>query len=98
MLATAIWRNIFKADEEVDMRNLGLVVSYLRGILNGLEGIEDEGIAAGDVVFGDLGSERDGVLAMSRGMKAPFAGDVGVVGGDNGGIKRGGGEIKRTKP
>ena len=72
VLATAVWRNIFKADEEVDLRNLGVVVSYLRGILNGLEGIEDEGIAGGDVVFGDLGSEREGVLVTSRLMKAPF--------------------------
>lgn len=72
VLATAVWRNIFKADEEVDLRNVGLVVSYLRGILNGLEGIEDEGIAGGDVMFGDLKSEREGVLVTSRLMKAPL--------------------------
>lgn len=77
------------------MRKLGLVVSYLRGILNGLEGIEDEGIAGGDVVFGDLGSEREGVLVPSRLMNAPFV-EVEV---DDTGIKRegGGGEKKRTK-
>lgn len=72
VLATAVWRNVFKADEEVDLRSLGLVVSYLRGILNGLESIEDEGIAGGEVVFGDLGSQREGVLVRSRMMKAPF--------------------------
>lgn len=72
VLATAVWRNVFKADEEVDLRNVGLVVSYLRGILNGLESVDDEGIAGGDIVFGDLRSEREGVLVTSRGIKAPF--------------------------
>lgn len=95
MLATAVWRNIFKGDEEVDLRNLGLVVSYLRGILNGLESIEDEGIAGGDVVFGDLGIEREGVLVTSRLMKAPFVEvDAGIK---REGGRGGAGEKKRTK-
>lgn len=72
VLATAVWRNVFKADEEVDLRSLGVVVSYLRGIMKGLEGMEDEAIAKGEVVFGDLRSQREGTLVRSRMMEAPF--------------------------
>lgn len=68
VLATAVWRNVFKADEDVDLRNLAVVVSYLRGILKGLESLEDEGVTAGEVVFGDPGSEMEGVLVRSRMM------------------------------
>lgn len=78
VLATAVWRNVFKADEEIDLRSLGLVVSYLRGTLKGLESIEDESIAGGRVVFGDLASQREGILVASRMMKAPFEIDAGI--------------------
>lgn len=69
VLATAIWRNVFKADENVDFRHLGEVVSYMRGVLKGLDGMKDDAIAGGEVVFGDPGTERAGVMAKS-GMMA----------------------------
>ena len=68
VLATAVWRNIFKADENVDFRGVGEVVSYIRGVLKGLEELTDENIASGEVVFGNPESERDGVLKKSRMM------------------------------
>ena len=68
VLATAVWRNIFKADEDLDFRSLGEVVSYMRGVLNGLDGMNDDAIAGGEVVFGDPGSERATVLVRSRMM------------------------------
>ena len=68
VLATAIWRNIFKADENVDFRHLGDVVSYMRGVLKGLDGMQDDAIAGGEVVFGDPGTERAGVMERSRMM------------------------------
>ncbi len=68
VLATAVWRNVFKADENVDFRGVGEVVSYIRGVLKGLDELSDESIASGEVVFGDPGSERDGVLVKSRMM------------------------------
>lgn len=71
VLATAIWRNVFKGEESVDWRGVGEIVSYLRGVLKGLEGIEDEGIATGEVVFGDPEGEREGVLVRSGLMDAP---------------------------
>lgn len=68
VLATAVWRNVFKADENVDFRGLGEVVSYIRGVIKGLDGMKDEAIASGEVVFGDPGSELAGVLARSEMM------------------------------
>lgn len=75
VLATAVWRNIFRADEEVDLRGVGMVVSYIRGVLKGLEIMEDEGIAGAEVVFGDPGLERAGVLLQSPMMRAA-AGEI----------------------
>ena len=68
VLATAVWRNIFKAEEDLDFRGLGEVVSYMRGVLKGLDGMQDDAIAGGEVVFGDPGSEKAGVLSRSRMM------------------------------
>lgn len=70
VLATAVWRNIFRADEDVDLRGVGMVVSYIRGVLKGLETMEDEGIAGAEVVFADPGLERAGVLLESPMMRA----------------------------
>lgn len=67
-LATAVWRNIFKADENVDFRGVGELVSYIRGVLKGLDEMPDESVAGGEVVFGNPESERDGVLRKSRMM------------------------------
>lgn len=71
VLATAVWRNVFKGDKDVDFRGVGEVCSYMRGVLQGLEKMNDEGIAGGEVEFGDPGTERDGVLVKSRMMDAP---------------------------
>lgn len=68
VLATAVWRNIFKADENVDFRGVGEIVSYIRGVLKGLDELADESISGGEVVFGDPESERAGVLQKSRMM------------------------------
>ena len=75
VLATAVWRNIFKADENVDFRGVGEVVSYIRGVLKGLDDLPDEGISGGDVVFGNPESERDRVRLKSR-MMIDSAGDA----------------------
>lgn len=77
VLAAAVWRNLFRGDEDVDLRHLGTVVSYLRGVLKGLEGIEDEGVARGEVVFGDPESQREGVLVRSRMMDGVRSDDQG---------------------
>ena len=66
VLATAVWRNLFKADDTVDFRGVGEVVSYMRGVLQGLEGMTDEGFTNEELLFGDPASERDAVLSKSR--------------------------------
>ena len=68
VLAAAVWRNVFRAEPDVDFRGVGEVVSYMRGVLKGLDEMPDESIASGRVFFGDPGSERDGVLLRSRMM------------------------------
>ena len=67
VLATAVWRNIFKGDPEVDWRGVGEVVSYVRHVLRVLGEMSDAEIANGDLGFGgDPGSEREGILVRSR--------------------------------
>ena len=71
-LATAVWRNIFKASEDVDLRRLGQIVSYMRNVLNKLDNMEDEDLTSGDVVFGDPESEAALVGLRSKGMDEKF--------------------------
>ncbi|KAK3902355.1 mitochondrial putative 3-oxoacyl-synthase [Staphylotrichum tortipilum] len=42
VLAAAVWRNLFKADEEVDVRALAAVVAWMRGALMALGSMSDE--------------------------------------------------------
>ena len=58
VLATAVWRNVFKADERVDIADLALVTAYLRAQLKMLDGIGDEQVSSGDVAFGDPNALR----------------------------------------
>lgn len=57
---------MFKADEDVDFRGVGEVVSYIRGVLKGLDEMPDEEVASGEIFFGDPASERIVVLSKSR--------------------------------
>ena len=66
VLATAVWRNIFNGDENVDFRGVGEVVSYIRGVLKGLDDLPTESITSGEVTFGSPETEREGVLRKSR--------------------------------
>ena len=66
VLATAIWRNICKGDEDVDLRNLGMIVAYVRSAINALDSLDDAAIATGDVLFGDPGGEAELVAIRSK--------------------------------
>ncbi|KAL8805706.1 MAG: hypothetical protein Q9200_005329 [Gallowayella weberi] len=68
VLATAVWRNVFGGGEEVDFVGLGQVVSYMRGVIKGLDGMEDAEVAEGGIVFGDPRSQRKVVEVRSRMM------------------------------
>ncbi|KAI4154537.1 MAG: hypothetical protein LQ340_001626 [Diploschistes diacapsis] len=66
VLAAAVWRNICKGDENVDLRRLAEIVSYMRSVLAGFDTMTDEVIAGGDIVFGDPSSEEAIVKGRSR--------------------------------
>ncbi|KZF21566.1 hypothetical protein L228DRAFT_231075 [Xylona heveae TC161] len=72
VVATAIWRNIFKADPEVDWTRVAQVVSYLRRVLKGLDGLPDDMVVSGKVRFTNPGKEDVVVAKESAGIKAPF--------------------------
>lgn len=73
VLAAAVWRNVFKADEEVDLRGLGMVVSYMRRVLRTLESVDDEVIVSGRIRFGDPSSEVGMVQVRSKMIDVPVA-------------------------
>ena len=77
VLATAVWRNIFKADEEVDLRKLAEVVSYMRRVLRTFDSVTDEVIATGRIKFGDPSSETALVSVESKMMAVPFTDEDG---------------------
>ena len=63
VLATAIWRNVFKGDGDVDFRSIGQVVNYMRSVLLRLEGTNDEDIVAGEVEFGNASNTAENGVA-----------------------------------
>ncbi|KAK5005450.1 hypothetical protein LTR28_007710 [Elasticomyces elasticus] len=73
VLAAAVWRNVFKADREVDVRKIAVVVAYMRRMLSMLDGLDDAVVAGGEVVFADPGAGWKDVGAPSAMMKKPFA-------------------------
>jgi cytochrome b pre-mRNA-processing protein 3 len=68
VLAAAIWRNIFKADEDVDIKNLALIVSYVRRTLRSLDAVSDDTLMAGLVKFGSPVAELSVVTLRSQMM------------------------------
>ncbi|MCJ1398324.1 hypothetical protein MMC11_001522 [Xylographa trunciseda] len=73
VLAAAVWRNVCKADEDVDLRKLGMVVAYMRSVLGALDTMEDSAIATGNVLFGSPGSEAALVKQRSKIMDLEFS-------------------------
>lgn len=72
VLASAIWRNVFKADENVDARGVAAIVSYMRRALRGLDALPDTDIAAGRIAFGSPNAEMALVSIRSKMMDLPF--------------------------
>lgn len=85
VLATAVWRNIFRGEkDDVDWRRVGEVVSYIRHVLGVLGDMSDADIVGGSLTFGgNPGSERDVVSVRARGMDAK--GEVGGGAANNAG-------------
>jgi cytochrome b pre-mRNA-processing protein 3 len=68
VLAAAIWRNIFKADENVNVKSLAIIVSYMRRALRGLDSVPDGSLASGLIGFGSPAAELDVVELRSKTM------------------------------
>jgi cytochrome b pre-mRNA-processing protein 3 len=72
VLATAIWRNVFKANEDVDIRALAQITSYVRKTLSHLDGLPDDKVVLADLEFGSPDVERGLVDQESQMMDLPF--------------------------
>jgi len=72
VLAAAVWRNVFKANEDVDIRALAQIVSYMRKYLAYLDSLPDEQVLLGDLEFGNPGSEKGLVDLRSKMLDMPF--------------------------
>lgn len=66
VLATALWRNLFGADEDVDLTHLAAVVSYTRGVLVGLDQMDQDVLVAGEVAFSDPASQLEEILVRIK--------------------------------
>ena len=51
VLATAVWRNMFKGKDDVDLADVALVTAYMRRQLKMLDEMDDGQIASGEVAF-----------------------------------------------
>lgn len=72
VLASSVWRNVFKADENVDIAHLASIVSYIRRAAKGLDALSDESVTRGDITFGDPAQELKLVSERSRMLELPF--------------------------
>lgn len=72
VLASAVWRNVFKANEDVDVTKLALIVSYMRRTLNGLDKVPDEVVMQAQLQFGSPQDESKNVGLRSKMMDLPF--------------------------
>ncbi|KJY01937.1 CBP3-like protein [Zymoseptoria brevis] len=70
VMAAAVWRNVFKAEEGVDLEDLALVVVYMRRELQRLSKLDDETITTGQIKFEDPKDVRNAVTTK----KSPFLG------------------------
>lgn len=72
VLATALWRNVFAADPDVDLRALACVVAHVRRTVAALALMSDDEIATGRVRFADLARDWDLVKARSPLLDSPL--------------------------
>ncbi|KAL3419105.1 hypothetical protein PVAG01_09327 [Phlyctema vagabunda] len=72
VLAAAVWRNLFKANEEVDLRTLAQIVSYMRRYLKGFEKTEDNVFMSPGITFLSPAPESRIVETPSPTLGLPF--------------------------
>ena len=71
-LAAAIWRNVFKANPDVDIRALAQITSYMRKDLSQLDRLPDETLMKAEWTFGNPEGEKSLVGSESQMMNLPF--------------------------
>ena len=76
VLATAIWRNIFKGVDDVDMVKVSEVVAYLRAMVQRLESVPYEDIVSGAILFNGPTSGKK-VIGSRRAEPGSLPTDVG---------------------
>ena len=69
VLAGAVWRNVFKGGEEVDVEGVAVVTAYVRSRMAMLGEMSDERLAGGEVRFGEPVKLRGLVEGESPWMK-----------------------------
>ncbi|KAF4617030.1 hypothetical protein G7Y89_g15119 [Cudoniella acicularis] len=72
VLAGAVWRNVFKGNEEVDIKKLAQIVSYMRRTLAGMDSVDDQKFMTGQMIFGGPKDEAPLVALKSKMMDLPF--------------------------
>jgi cytochrome b pre-mRNA-processing protein 3 len=72
VLAAAVWRNVFKANEDVDIKILAQIVSYMRRALRGLDAVSDDKVMQAGLQFTSPKEESKVVGLKSPMMDLPF--------------------------
>lgn len=72
VLAAAVWRNVFKADENVDVRSLAEIVSFMRHTLKSLDALPDSTFSESMVQFSSPRDEAGVVAVKSKMMDLPL--------------------------
>jgi cytochrome b pre-mRNA-processing protein 3 len=65
-LASAIWRNVFDASENVDLETLATVVGYVRRCVHKLDKVGDDTVEKGLIYFGNPADEVKTVREPSK--------------------------------
>jgi len=74
VLASAVWRNLFKAREDVDVRSLAAVVAWMRSGLRELGEMTDDAVEVeGDKAFPSVGAKFGVIDLPTASMKTAFA-------------------------
>lgn len=73
VLGTAVWRNVFGADENVDAEHVAQVVAWFRRSLRDLDSLQDSEIASGEISFLDPTKVLAVVGKESKLLKTPFS-------------------------
>ncbi|KAI1002173.1 hypothetical protein K3495_g6030 [Podosphaera aphanis] len=71
VLASAVWRNVFKANEDVDIRHLAQIVSYMRHTLRDLDTLPTL-LDLVNFKFGNISAEKSAVMIPSQMLNVPF--------------------------